>query len=968
MRKNIKYLLLVLVLIAVVAVPMSRVHAAATFTVDSTADDSDSSAGDGSCDIGDGSCTLRAALQEANALAGADVIEFDLPGPGYTISPTSLLPVITEAVTIDGTTQTGWVVNGADAPEAFDGTMVVVVDGTSAGNVSGFNVQADSVAIKGLVISNFTYAGISLANGASNVEITGNYIGTEDDGTTSAGNGSNGIGIFDSTDVTIGGTSPTDRNVIANNGDNGIYAQDVTTDTITIQGNYIGLGADGSALGNTAHGVDLISGPTSVTIGGTASGAKNAISNNGGDGVYLDGVDDNSVIGNYIGTDNTGLIDMGNTGSGISMSQGSSGNTVGGTISGSRNIISGNDGTAGISIVDDTSDSNVIKGNYIGVGSDGVTEIANTGQGISIYGGDGGSIGGTTLLARNVVSGNNSNGISLANGSDDWSVKGNYIGVSADGATPVPNSNGSASGLIISSSNDNQIGGTTLMSRNIISASASSSGLVIMGASTGNAVQGNYIGTNPDGEVEAGFGNGGAGVVLLGYSGVPSDNIIGGSVSGAGNVIAGNIAGVFVFARSATDPINNTIIGNSIHDNTGGFLSSLGIDLLDDTNGDFTPDDQVGVTANDGGDADAGPNDYLNYPVLNSTSANAGTLEVDFDLDVDGSAPNGYRVEFFANSTDDASGNGEGEIYLGYKNVAGDVTDDIATIAIPSTFTTGNYSITATTTERDDSADGFGATSEFAENLLNRTITAANFTETVDVPAGWGVPPTDLLALIRAGGDATAAPDTQTTVALRNAPSTSFNPGLDALALSEETDVSVHETGAFPISSSEVCPADTPVTITVGGSTSTIVAMTGLEPSTSSNNSVRAVFDLTDSSTPYLSVSDNSSTGDVFNHPSASFETTFGRLDSLYVVTNVQIIEGLLASPPNGSQASTTETIPTIGLTYDDSDCGAMASTTSSTSSDDSLADTGQNTNVYKAVAIVAIIAPLAYLRKKLFV
>lgn len=129
--------------------------------------------------------------------------------------------------------------------------------------------------------------------------------------------------------------------------------------------------------------------------------------------------------------------------------------------------------------------------------------------------------------------------------------------------------------------------------------------------------------------------------------------------------------------------------------------------------------------------------------------------------------------------------------------------------------------------------------------------------------------------------------------------------------------------------------------------------MSGLEPAPASNNSSRAVFDLSDSSVKYLSVSENLSTGDVWNHLSGTFTTTFGNLENIYVVSNVQVVEDLIANPPNGSQASTSESIPTIGLTYDSSGCNLSSSVNST--SDDSLADTGSNQYTFAVISVVLL-------------
>src|SRR6187455_523083 len=86
------------------ALPLS----AATFTVDSTGDESDANTGDNVCQTAGGTCTLRAAIEQANATAGADTIAFAIPGSGvHTITPQSVLTAVVDAATIDGYTQPG---------------------------------------------------------------------------------------------------------------------------------------------------------------------------------------------------------------------------------------------------------------------------------------------------------------------------------------------------------------------------------------------------------------------------------------------------------------------------------------------------------------------------------------------------------------------------------------------------------------------------------------------------------------------------------------------------------------------------------------------------------------------------------------------------------------------------------------------------------------------------------------------
>lgn len=210
-------------------------------------------------------------------------------------------------------------------------------------------------------------------------------------------------------------------------------------------------------------------------------------------------------------------------------------------------------------------------------------------------------------------------------------------------------------------------------------------------------------------------------------------------------------------------------------------------------------------------------------------------------------------------------------------------------------------------------------------------VHAVAVNEVMTPPASWGTPTGPVLSLVDAGGEAASLTYTDTTVALRNAPSLSFNPGLNALILGGGTDDTVHEIGAFAISSIETtCPDNTPVTITVGPSVSTIVDMIGTIPNPGANNSSHALLNLSGPSTPYLSVSDNGNIGDVFNHPGGSYLTTFGNLDNLFMVANVEVVESAISNAPSGSEASTTESIPSITLTYDDAGCPPVAPTVSS--------------------------------------
>jgi len=182
-------------------------HAPAIFVVNSTADGSDATPGDALCDVGGGVCTLRAAIEEANANAGADTIQFVIGSGPASIGPATPLDPVTETVTIDGTTQPG-----------FAGTPLIDIDGSvTTGTGIQISAAATGSTVKGLLVNRFPQAGFSIA--ADNTTVQNCIVGTDATGTQNYGNTGDGIAIYSDGNDVLG-------NVVAFNGGNGVAVYD----------------------------------------------------------------------------------------------------------------------------------------------------------------------------------------------------------------------------------------------------------------------------------------------------------------------------------------------------------------------------------------------------------------------------------------------------------------------------------------------------------------------------------------------------------------------------------------------------------------------------------------------------------------------------------------------------------------------------------------------------------------------
>jgi hypothetical protein len=437
---------------------------------------------------------------------------------------------------------------------------------------------------------------------------------------------------------------------------------------------------NGTGAGTAVNGLTLGAGSGGSTIEGLAINRFQAdASLNGGVGILVQS-NGNTIVGDFVGVNPAGTAQMPNGGDGIRVLDASN-NKIGSTNPADRNIVSGNtlDGIHVEGALTTPATGNLIQGNFVGVGANGVSRVGtrtapipNAGAlgtdsgnflfGIEISGGNNNTVGGVTAGARNVV-GFNGEGVEIDNGGQQNIVQGNFSGVGADGVTPV---------------------------KNLLH------GIVLRSSNTFNAPLGPAQPNEP---------------------GV-SFNTIGGTAAGAGNLVEFNgAAGVAVFGNpvsaSGQANIGNAIEGNSIFENgRNNPTVLLGIDLTNQFK--FPQDD--GVTANDskGHGAANDPNNFQDFPVLISATPAGGGTNVTGTLK---GAPNStFRIEFFASNADPAGGIPEGQQFLGSTSVTTDGNGNASfNISVNVAVATGRI-ITATAT------DSIGNTSEFSAGLTVPTL------------------------------------------------------------------------------------------------------------------------------------------------------------------------------------------------------------------------------------------------------
>ncbi len=567
---------------------------------------------------------------------------------------------------------------------------------------------------------------------------------------------SKGINVNTSTNLVIGAAGA--GNVISGTvGSFGGGIAISTCDTVVIAANKIGTNADGTAaIGNVYAGVTIVS-SDNITIGGSSPGEGNLISGNLSDGVFLELTNNVSLFGNTIGAAINGETAIPNRGQGIS-SHSSWGLTFGGPSASQRNVISGNGNAGislfGWAHNANVNRDVTIENNYFGVGEDGNGEISNGGTGIQIHRtadariinnvvGNSGISGieiygrddDPTLVQWPVSEGGNDHFYMIAPplswsdaeafaatlgghvasitseqesnfiastfratghvhrddhlwiGLTDAATEGTYVWADSDVLNYTNWSTNEPFGDQFHNYVTLQPDGTWFVRQEwqhsfaLLEFSTLPSATQIAAAlpPTGFELLGNKIGVSADGSTAA---PNKVGIFVSNAKQV----VVGGIAEGQANTIAFNTqAGIDIRSNA-----NVTLTGNSIHSN-----ALLGIDLS-----------PSGTTANDPGDTDTGANGLQNYPVLSATT----TAGIESLVGTLNSLPNAtFTVEVFLSDAATAA-EAEGETLLLSTRVTTD-SEGIATFVIPRqpAGTTGFLTATAT--------DSLGNTSEFSNAI-----------------------------------------------------------------------------------------------------------------------------------------------------------------------------------------------------------------------------------------------------------
>lgn len=601
---------------------------AATFVVNSTADAPDLNAADGLCLTAAGVCTLRAAIEQANADASADAINFLIPSSDpncnavsnvCTITPNSALPAVTRPAALDGYTQTLAAENTLAVGD--DAQIKIELNGANAGpGADGLHLAGGNSSVRGLAVYGFQGDGVELSAAGSNT-VSGNFIGHTAQGNVAGfGNVGDGVKISGVGSNTVGGATPGARNLIASNAGAGVQISGAGATGNVVAGNYVGTDRTGALdFGNTGDGVN-VAGPLNLVGGPTAvpgRGAGNVMSGNAQAGVRVSAGGDSTLIqGNVVGLNAAGALALGNSGeAGVFVTGGATNVTVGGSTPDLRNVISGNAGSVNTDGVElNSAGGNRVQGNFIGTDLTGALDRGNTGDGVRIASGSvmntvGGAASAPGAAPGNVISGNTSDGVEINTGTAapvNNVVQGNLVGTNAAGTAPLRND---SNGLLLATTANNLVGGPAASARNVITGGlgANSDGVDLQNADS-NTIAGNYIGLKPDGtgsnsSAADDFGAGQDGVRLTSDS---DANVIGGAAPASGQAPANVISG---HASNGVEIASANSSGNLVQGNLVGTQADGATAYANGEEGVFVnaaPSNTVGGTAAGAGNVISG--------------------------------------------------------------------------------------------------------------------------------------------------------------------------------------------------------------------------------------------------------------------------------------------------------------------------------------------------------------------------
>jgi hypothetical protein len=565
---------------------------------------------------------------------------------------------------------------------ALTTTLLIELNGMSAGG-SGLVIQASSCIVQGLFINgvsgngpagvvitgaaatgnvvagnsiatpNGSYVGVQIQAGAGNNTIGGSTpaarnliwrngpnIGSTSIGVNldSAGAGNkiqgnvidsqtmHGVQIANTADTTVGGTEAGAGNFITGNSFNGVIISGLSATGNLVQGNIIGdvITPMNVITSGNGGGVRITGGAHHNTIGGTTDAARNYISGNFRNGIGIDGngTSYNTVLGNYIGTDLTGMLPRRNANlppgtAGVRISGGASNNTIGGPTASARNVISGN-GLA-LEVADSGTNDNKVLGNYIGVGADGVTNLGNVYGGVNIIGGTGTVVGGDATGQGNLICFNGNRGVRIAgNSTTGNSILGNAIydnellGIDLGG-----------DGFTANDASDGDIGPNNLQNFPVLSAAHTGATTRIVGTlnSLANATfrLEFFANANPD---PSGYGEGQR---YLGFTNVTTD--------GSGNA---NFDAIVTGATAATEWVTATatLLVNGVSRDTSEFSLAVLVNQSPtaEANGPYSVPEDGSVVLSSAGSVD--PDGTI---VTYEWDFNYNGIS--FDVDATGTAP-----------------------------------------------------------------------------------------------------------------------------------------------------------------------------------------------------------------------------------------------------------------------------------------------------------------------------------------